>query len=109
MITTNQLTIGQGVEIINYSTKQEGHGKLSLYVDVITDAGELFNNIYVQDVSPNIEEYYNRSYANRDSVYINEDGKYQCPDTDRIYEEDEIYNSINELLNKALNGNKIAI
>ena len=43
--------------IANYSTKQRGYGRKSLYVDVVID-GEMVRDVYVQDVFPNVEEHF---------------------------------------------------
>ncbi len=43
--------------IVNYSTKQRGYGRQSLYVDVKID-GVRKKDVYVQDVFPNVQEHF---------------------------------------------------
>ena len=44
-------------EIVNYSTKQRGYGRQSLYADVFID-GEIIKDVYVKDVYPNVREHF---------------------------------------------------
>ena len=104
MATINQFTIGQGAEVISHTIKQQGYGRQSLFVNVVMEDGEIINDVYALDVYPNVEEHYHRRFASRDSVFLNQQELYQCNNSDLVYTEDEIYDSIPELLNKALNG-----
>lgn len=56
--------------IVNFSTKQKGYGRQSLYVDVVVD-GETKKDVYVQDIFPNVQEHFD---------FILEDEAFEHPD-----------------------------
>ena len=60
-------------KIVNYSTKQRGYGRQSLYVDVLID-GKIVKDVYVQDVFPNFQEHFD-FLLNEDAVEL-EDGTF---------------------------------
>lgn len=119
-----QLTIGQGVKIVDYSTKQQGYGRQSLYVDLIVDADECqqaidlglkglvhVENVYVKDVFPNVLEHYNDSYILIDDTGYNEDEEkyYASSEPSRLFDEDEVFDTVEDLLNIALNGEQVDV
>ena len=59
--------------IVNYSTKQRGYGRQSLYVDVAID-GEVVKDVYVQDVFPNFQEHFD--FVLTEDAFELEDGTY---------------------------------
>lgn len=108
-MATLNLTIGDNCEIISHSTKQAGYGRQHLYVDVFAN-GKAHRNIYVCDVFPNILEHYQDSYyISQYASYNEETGKYTRDSGCGEYEEDQIFNSINDLLNHALKGQELEI
>lgn len=119
-----QLTIGQGVKIVDYSTKQQGYGRQSLYVDLIVDADECqqaidlglkglvhVENVYVKDVFPNVLEHYNDSYIlTSDAGYNEEEEKYYASsEPSRLFDEDEVFDTVEDLLNVALNDEQVDV
>lgn len=60
-------------KIVNYSAKQRGYGRQSLYVDVVIN-DEIVKDVYVQDVFPNFQEHFD-FVLNQDAVEL-EDGTF---------------------------------
>ena len=66
--------------IINYSTKQQGYGRQSLYVDVMLDNFEVVKDVYVKDVFPNVQEGFgftlseHAGYDEDTNTYFDENG-----------------------------------
>lgn len=60
-------------KIVNYSTKQRGYGRQSLYVDVLIE-GKIVKDVSVQDVFPNFQEHFD-FVLNQDAVEL-EDGTF---------------------------------
>jgi hypothetical protein len=59
--------------IIGFSTKQQGYGRQSLYVDVDVN-GKVFKNIYAEEVFPNPQEHFD--YLLTYEAFDSEDGTY---------------------------------
>ena len=81
--------------IINYSTKQRGYGRQSLYIDTETQ-----KNIYVQDVFPNVEEHFG-IVLSEDAFYIDNcdcyiDHNYNPIDPNMIF--DSVVDALNKLI-----------
>lgn len=110
MTTTITLTIGEEVEIYHHRTVQKGYGRQSLYVtlkrnDIPFYLKDSFIEVYVMDVFPNVLEHYQDSYYLTEYTFYNEEtGKYHRDSGYGEYSDDCIFDSIEELLNHALNG-----
>jgi len=68
--------------IINYSTKQKGYGRQGLYVDIQFN-NLVFNNIYVEDVFPNLGE----QFLLEEHAFWDEDKEIHHDDSGQEFEE----------------------
>jgi len=60
--------------ILNFSTKQKGYGRQSLYVDIVLQNGKTIKDVYVQDVFPNVQEHFD--FILDQDAFESEDGTY---------------------------------
>ena len=97
-----KLTIGKDITIRNYKTEQKGYGRQGLYL--------IFNEIegeyYMNDVFPNIEEYYNIPLDDY-SYFDEENNCYRNSNGNGEYE--RTYSSIDEYLAYRFEGEEIII
>lgn len=106
------LTIGSQSKVISYSTKQQGYGRQSLRVTLHDlESNEIYDEIYVGDVFPNVREHFERHYRLRDDVIMATDGKsYIDPNIEGMaWSEDEVFDTMPELLTAALAGKEVEI
>lgn len=102
-MTTTKI-IGEDLTIISYLTKQRGYGRQSLYVSFLEIDGE----IYIQDVYPNVEEHFDILLV--DDAYLNEEtGKYTNSNDNGSYSEEDLYDDIEDALNRLLNGCEVEV
>ena len=101
---TTYKTIGTDLTIINYSTKQKGYGRQGLYLEFL----EIEGSHYIKDVFPNVEEHFD-ILLESDAFFNEETGKYTNGNGNGEYNEDEVYDSIEDALNAILKGEEIEI
>lgn len=107
------LKIGQELKIIGHSVKQKGYGRQALYVDVMFDNGvalKKMENIYVKDVFPNvIEQYQDQFYIKEFGAYDEETGLWTRESGNGEYTDEQMFDSIDNMLNHVLSGHEIDI
>lgn len=129
---TRTLTIGQGVSIHSYSTKQQGYGRQSLFVELAIDLNNCdeiadlelrrsakdcvigntayIKNVYVKDVFPNVLEQYQDSYYLRVFTAYDQDRDIYTRDSgDGEYTDDCLFDTIQDLLNHVLDGDEVEV
>lgn len=97
-------TIGQDLTICNYSTKQRGYGRQSLYLSFLEMEGEHYFN----DVFPNVEEHFD-ILLNDDAFFNEEKGYYTDGNGNGHYSEDQVFDSVTDALNAILKGREIEV
>jgi len=88
------------MEIINYKTTQKGYGRQGLYVDVECE-GTVYNKVFLCDVYPNLEEYFQDKYNLIDAISEDEEGNL-TDGFERYYTKENIFNTKIEMLNKII-------
>jgi len=101
---TTYKKIGTDLTIINYSTKQKGYGRQALFLEFL----EVEGTYYIKDVFPNVMEHFDICLS--DNAFFNEEtGKYINGNGNGEYNEDEVYDSIEDALNAILKDEEIEI
>lgn len=97
-------TIGTDLTITGYSTKQKGYGRQGLYLEFLEHEGRH----YIKDVFPNVEEHFG-ILLEADAFFNEETGKYTKGNGNGEYNEDEVYDSIEDALNANLKDEEVEI
>lgn len=103
------ITIGTDAKVISYSTTQQGYGRQSLYVTLLCEDGTTYDDMYVKDVFPNVLEHYDNYILTDDAFYIEEKNIYADGNGNGEYTEDEVFDSVEELLNHVLDGEEVEV
>lgn len=107
---TTTITIGQACQVVSHSTTQKGYGRQALYVDLIHDKYGAINHVYVKDVFPNVLEHYRDEALLLENCSFNEEtGMYCDHNGDGQFREDQLHNTIADLLNAVLNGTELNV
>lgn len=99
--------IGKELEITSYETEQKGYGGQGLYVNLFNkETLEHYDDIYVQDIFPNIVEHFTNYVLDEKVSWDEETDEYEDEHGNK-YEEYYVCSNKIEMLNKALEGRKI--
>lgn len=115
-MATTTYTIGQEIEIYEFSVKQKGYGRQGLYVVLYKKdsfhlpVSERFTMpIYIMDVFPNVAEHFDNYILREDAFFSEDEGYYTDGNGNGQYSENELFDSVLDMLNHALKGNEVEI
>ncbi len=107
---TTTITIGENAKIIGYSVKQKGYGRQGLYLNLLIDGEKNIDGVYVQDVFPNVLEHFQWDfYLEEYAVYDEDRGVWTRDSGNGEYTNDQIFDTMEDLLNKALEGRELEV